>query len=432
MSFKFNSKPKSFRKNGFLQPTLGVIFQLCSEPDDIAGTTGDDDDDSENTPCVFAANILEGVISSYPAKQVYNAAVPFLSQYMENPDPLMRKAGFVGMTILVETCSEQMRSNLQRFVDYTIDNFTNPSPQVKLAALATLAQFSEHLWPEIQDYHGKIIPAIFALLSGTDPEFQSKGCSVFESFAANMGTEILQYAPQIMDCLLRIIASGTPDLKESALSALSAMLEACGTGDNIAPYLASIMAAVKPLCYITKDEEILVRGRALECIGVIAVMVGKERFYPFIPEMTQNALEGLKIDSAFSFELQELTLKFLENIAQVVGKEFTALLPSIMPFCLSTLKSQEFDEFANTNNNLSKVTSELASKNIAKDVLDQVKEVVDVSTDDNDDNDDPYDEFGDAIDNEDEDAYDDPVKKKYTFQCFFLFWYFYILVFWYF
>ena len=344
---------------------------------------------------------------------------------MESPEPLMRKAGFIGMTILVETCSEQMRSNLQRFVDYTIENFTNPSAQVKLAALATLAQFAEHLWPEIQDYHGKIIPAIFALLSGPDPEFQSKGCSVFESFAANMGTEILQYAPQIMDCLLRIIASGTPDLKEAALSALSAMLEACGTGDNIAPYLASIMAAVKPLCYITKDEEILVRGRALECIGVIAVMVGKERFYPFIPEMTQNALDGLKIDSAFSFELQDLTLKFLENIAQVLGKEFAGFLPNIMPFCLNTLKSQMFDDFANGGRDMSKIPLGFNSKDVVNDVIAQVNEVIEDKVPD--DAEDPYDEFEDAINNEDDDAYED-VNEKHTFlkKSIFIFLYFYI------
>lgn len=403
-----NSKPKTFKKNGFLQPTLGVIFRVCAEPDLVGGITGDQDEDDESTPCIFAANILEGVVSAYPSKQVYAAATPFLSQYMESPDPLMRKAGFIGMTMLVEPCSDQMRAGLKQFVDYTIANFNNPSSEVKVAALATMAQFSEHLRPEILDYHNQVIPAIFALLSGSDPEFQSKACVVFESFAAGMGQEIVQYAPQIIDCLLRIISSGTPDLKESALSALSAMLEECDTGDNVAPYLAPIMDAVKPLCYITKDEEIIVRGRALECIGVIAVMVGRDRFAPFIPEMTKNALDGLAIDSAFSFELHELTLRFFENIAQIVGKEFAAFLPQIMPFCLNTIKSQEFNDFGDGGRDAAKIASCFNAQEALGEVLSQVNEqnaanIPQINEDDGN----TFDDFEDALNDEDDDIEDE-------------------------
>lgn len=326
------------------------------------------------------------------------------------------------MTMLVEPCSEQMRAGLAQFVDYTVANFANPSAEVKVAALATMAQFAEHLRPEVLEYHARIIPAIFALLSGPDPEFQSKACVVFEVFASNMGQEVLPYAPQIMDCLLRIITSGAPDLKESALSALSAMLEACDTKENLAPYLGAIMAAVKPLCYLTGDEEIVVRGRALECIGVIAVMVGRDLFAPFLPEMSKNALDGLAIDSAFSFELHELTLRFFENIAQVVGKDFAQFLPQIMPFCINTMRSQEFDDFKNGGRDPS---SKLVSCFNTQDALSEVLPHVDPSssssststttattatTGNTNGEDDAYDSFEDALDGEEDDIDDDDVN----------------------
>jgi vesicle coat complex subunit len=79
----------------------------------------------------------------------------------------------------------------------------HPAPEVRGAAINALCYFSEHLIPDIFDYHAVIIPAMMKYIGDLSPKVVSKALIAIDVFFDGMEQEdILQYLPVVIPRLI--------------------------------------------------------------------------------------------------------------------------------------------------------------------------------------------------------------------------------------
>lgn len=98
---------------------------------------------------------------------------------------------------------------------------------------------------------------------------------------------------------------------------------------------------LNPLLFITEPHLLDVRGRALECLGHVAVAVGKEHFEQYFSVGMQSALDGTKAEGG----LCEYSYTYIANTAKVMGDTFNDHLASLVPHLLDVIRESELSAF---------------------------------------------------------------------------------------
>ena len=108
--------------------------------------------------------------------------------------------------------------------------------------------------------------------------------------------------PSLLERLTELLRNSSRETQEMAISALAAV--AVAAGDQFAPYFETIYGMMRVLQQQTGDAELQLRARAMECIGLMNLAVGRDVCAPILHEVTAAALAGLQLDLP---ELREYT-----------------------------------------------------------------------------------------------------------------------------
>ena len=72
---------------------------------------------------------------------------------------------------------------------------------------------------------------------------------------------------------------------------------------------------LRPLLSITDEKYFQLRGRALECLGHIAVAIGKEQFVPYFTVGMESAQQGISTNDE---TLKEFSYVYFANCVKVI------------------------------------------------------------------------------------------------------------------
>ena len=99
---------------------------------------------------------------------------------------------------------------------------------------------------------------------------------------------------------------------------------------------------LEPLIFITEPHLLDVRGRALECLGHIAVAVGSEHFEQYFNLGLRSAVEGTKVEGS----LCEYSYTYIANTAKVMGSAYKEHLETLVPHLLDVIREGELTALA--------------------------------------------------------------------------------------
>lgn len=100
---------------------------------------------------------------------------------------------------------------------------SHPAPEVKGAAINALCYFSEHLIPDIFEYHSVIIPALLSHFGDHSTKVAGKALIAIDVFFDGMEQEdIIQYLSISVPRLIEVLGSNnsTALMKAAAISAI--------------------------------------------------------------------------------------------------------------------------------------------------------------------------------------------------------------------
>jgi hypothetical protein len=136
-----------------------------------------------------------------------------------------------------------------------------------------LGQLSEHCQPEILSYSDQVLPIAFALLDDTTVAVQATSCYVLEMFCERLAPDDVR---PLLDPLVRKLAqmletTTKRSVQEMSVAALAAT--AVAAEEDFAPYVEGVANLMSKMMFITDEKLFSLRGRALECMGHMAIAV---------------------------------------------------------------------------------------------------------------------------------------------------------------
>lgn len=400
-------KPSAVKRHNMLPAIMAVVFPVCAEVVDE-----DERDDLAVTPHQYAADLLLVMSESLPSRAVFEAAAPYISQYLQMDDAPHKKAALAAIAVLADACSVAMRPHLPQLLGHVLACFQVPDKEVYMTACIVVNAFAENLVPDIIAYHAQVVPVLFTALQSPDPVVQRKGLLTLEVFVANLRDEIRPYLRPLMERLLTLCASGALEVKDVAAATIGSVMEAC-TKDDFAPFAEATFSVLRPLIHLAGEDEQVAKGRAIESLGLLAKLMGKESFASCIGEVTAAAMTAFDAQGAYCFDLEELALSFFSIVVRCFGNDFAPFVPTLMPHVLKLICAEEYDDNGSLDGSDAAAIAAAAEGMASADAGDDgdadsesaaagAKEGKDIAIGDDDDDDDDDEDYDDDDDDDPE------------------------------
>ena len=179
---------------------------------------------------------------------------------------------------------------------------------------------------------------MFALLDDSNIAVQATSCYVLEMFCERLEPDGVRplLDPLVKKLAAMLEATTKRSVQEMAVAAMAAT--AVAAEEEFAPYVPGVASLMSKLMDLKDEKMYSLRGRALECMGHIAIAVGKEHFRPYFTGTMKCACEGLSLDST---DLHEFGFACFANLSKVMGEEFAPALPELVPHLISVINQDE-------------------------------------------------------------------------------------------
>ena len=344
------AKSKHFGKEeALLSNVLDTLFMLIeNSPESAAGALlesnpawkEDMDLEAEDSPTEtsMAQGTLDMLACEIPKKYIFQPTMSRCISRLQSPSAGARKAGMAGLGVIAEGCAEPLREHLADVMPHVLSAAGDADSQVRECACFALGQISEHCQPEVLSYASQILPIVFALLDDTTVSVQATSCYVLEMFCERLEPDAVR---PLLDPLVRKLAAMLEattkrSVQEMAVAALAAT--AVAAEEEFTPYVGGVAALMTKLMMLQEERLYSLRGRALECMGHMAIAVGKQTFRPYFTGTMQCACDGLATDST---DLHEFAYAAFANLAKVMGEEFAPVLPELVPHLVKVIGADE-------------------------------------------------------------------------------------------
>ncbi|KAI3810363.1 hypothetical protein L1987_19975 [Smallanthus sonchifolius] len=316
-------RSSSLKKHQLIIPILQIMCPLLTE-----ATSSDLDDDL--SPDRAAAEVLDTMSVTLP-NHVFPPIFEFASENSRNVDPKFREASIMVLGLISEGCLELIKEKLEPVLHVVLEGLRDPEQVVRGSASFALGQFAEYLQPEIISHYEKILPHILRSLQDASDDVKEKSYYALAAFCENMHEEIAPFFDTLLGKLLASLQYSPRILQETCLSAISSVVFAADRA--FIPYADRVLELMKPFMVLTNEEDLRCRARATELVGIVAVIVGREKMEPILPPFIGAAVFGYGLECS---ELREHTHGFFSNVTEILEDGMVRYLPHVVPLAFSS------------------------------------------------------------------------------------------------
>ncbi|CRG93008.1 karyopherin beta, putative [Plasmodium gallinaceum] len=250
---------------------------------------------------------------------------------------------YVGIMAIAQTIEylpeEEIEEQLEHVIKMLLQVLTDQDVRVRYAACQAIGQISLDHQPYVQkEFYSEILPALINTMNDVHLRVQSHATAAFVNYAEELEkTALLPYSDIIIDILLQKLNSSNYLLvREQAVTAIAVI--AGVIEEDFLKYYSTVVPMMKDIIQkAVSEEERTCRGKAIECISIIGLSVGKDIFLEDAKEC-MNAL--LQISSGKmdpDDTVKEYIQEAIGRICRALGNDFYPYLSNIVPTILSVL-----------------------------------------------------------------------------------------------
>lgn len=311
---------------------MKMLLDIEDDPAWHAANT-EDEDAGESSNYSVGQECLDRLAISLGGNTIVPVASELLPAYLADPDWRKHHAALITLAQIAEGCAKVMLKNLEQVVSMVLKSFQDPHPRVRWAAINAIGQLSTDLGPDLQQqYHQQVLPALAGAMDDfQNPRVQAHAASAVLNFSENCTPEILTpYLDGIVSKLLVLLQNGRQMVQEGALTALASVADSSQEHfqkyyDAVMPYLKSI------LMNATDKSNRMLRAKSMECISLVGMAVGKEKFRNDAKEVMDvlMTLQGSQMeadDPTISYMLQAWA-----RLCKCLGLDFLPYMNVVMP-----------------------------------------------------------------------------------------------------
>ena len=347
------SRPQTIAKKGLLAshllPALVTsLLEFDPEEDEQAEMElreagvegGEEGGDAGAQPWNLAAHVLDVAAQSLPSKQMFGALGAVLPGFLSSQEWEKRRAAIAMLAAASQGCADAFLEHLDMVLTAVTSAVSDPSPHVRAIACWALAQFADHLQPRILNAHPKILPPLFAALGDeANPLVVDRACMALECYVEGLTPPVMGgYLSGFMGRMVAILGGNSQPVwvKETVLTALSSV--AIGAARLLTPYAPQLVPGLLQMAELTDARLLGVRAKATECLGHVAVAVGREAFAPFMQRAMASVAASFDLDVP---DVAENAFAFFSCAAEVLGPSIEPVLPGLWSRLKATMGNDE-------------------------------------------------------------------------------------------
>eukprot|EP00466_Bigelowiella_natans_P019936 jgi/Bigna1/69117/fgenesh1_pg.8_\ len=356
-------KPHRLVRANMIPDVLRAAFYFVSKPDDNPF------DPDEVTAQRIGVCMISALVESVPYKHVLNPCLQTSVKLIKSDNPHHKRGGMAIIAAIAEGFSLLLREALPDLLDATLSLIQNKSAMVRVAACVCLLQLCDHIQPDICNHHERLVKAMVTTLDrpGEHPMVRVKMATAMCAFLEGLDPETMAiYIKPLMKKFGQLVTGNeSEDMKEMAIGGI--MSVAIASEEKFTPFFKDSANALFHFMSKKADEDLKLRARATECMGCVAVAVGKDIFRPFavlcdcgmmadiylnegLNQVFALADENLTLDY---FSLSEATFRLYTSLAQCLGEEFCKVLPKVHQYAVKCLESMDGVEIRHQGGDMS-------------------------------------------------------------------------------
>ena len=256
--------------------------------------------------------------------------------WIQSPEWRRRRAAVVSVVRLAEGSVEVFKSHLPNALNYLETALADASPRVQYEAVQAVGQFSHLFTDASAQIVGRFLPLLTRGLKTMGMCARVRGhCAAAMINMMNPDScEAETLAPHmnaLLEALLTALQSAPVEVQSPCLVTLGFVAQVAE--DAFVPYYSSFMPGIKSILTAAAGEGMEeLRGKAMECAGLIGEAVGEEVFAADAMEVMQlligamNGSELSKGDVVF-----DSILPACASVANALRDRFVQFLPFVMP-----------------------------------------------------------------------------------------------------
>ncbi|XP_040192060.1 importin-5 [Rana temporaria] len=319
---------------------LAMMVDL--EEDEEWSNADELEDDDFDSNAVAGESALDRMACGLGGKIVLPMIKEHIMQMLQNANWKYRHAGLMALSAIGEGCHQQMESILNEMVNFVLLFLQDPHPRVRYAACNAIGQMATDFAPAFQKkFHEKVIASLLQTMEDqANPRVQAHAAAALINFTEDCPKSLLvpyldnlvKHLHSIMVVKLQeLIQKGTKLVLEQVVTSIASVADTAE--QKFVPYYDLFMPSLKHIVENAVQKELrLLRGKTIECISLIGLAVGKEKFMQDASDVMQLLL---KTQTDFS-ELEDddpqisYMISAWARMCKILGKEFQQYLPVVM------------------------------------------------------------------------------------------------------
>eukprot|EP01116_Phalansterium_solitarium_P017028 TRINITY_DN409_c0_g1_i1.p1 TRINITY_DN409_c0_g1~~TRINITY_DN409_c0_g1_i1.p1 ORF type:complete len:1122 (-),score=363.84 TRINITY_DN409_c0_g1_i1:247-3201(-) len=337
------ARPAMVRKQPkFFENVLQLVLSMMLElEDDEDWEKGQDDDEVEVTNTDIGEESLDRLALALGGKHM----VPILFSpevlpgLLRNPSWKHRHTALIAISVIGEGCHPVLQDHLTDIVKQLLQFFADPHPRVRWAVCNTMGQMSTDFGPDFQQQFVKeVLPALMSAMDDASTRVQAHAAAAVINFCEHATKELLApYLDTLLGKLIRLLQGGKVIVQEQAITAIAAVAD-CAEAvfdkyyHSFVPLLKSILSNA-----LSKEYRMM-RGKAMECISLIGVAVGKERFAADAKDVMEIMIRTQQGEQDPDDPQTSYIQQACARICKCLQKDFAPYMPHVMPALIAGAK----------------------------------------------------------------------------------------------
>ncbi|XP_009594485.1 uncharacterized protein [Nicotiana tomentosiformis] len=281
---------------------------------------------------IYGRECLSRFSKALGGKTIAPIALEQLDAYLIVPEWEKRHAALIALSQIAEGSSKVMMKYLEQIVYMVLHAFQDPHPRVRWAAINAVAQFSIDFCPHLQvQYHNLVLPALAAAMDDFQhPRVQAHAALAVSDFCkSNKPETLVRYLNRILNKQLVLLQNDNEMVQRAALKALSGIADL--SKEQFREYYDFVMPYLKTIRVNANDKSNhKLQVRAFECISLVALAVGKEKFRDDL-EQVMEVLKSFQKSQVRESDTIVYILQACNRICQCIGKDFLPHMSTVMP-----------------------------------------------------------------------------------------------------
>lgn len=320
----------------FISRLFAILMKMLLDVEDDVkwyGAETEDEDAGETGNYSVGQECLDRLAIALGGNTIVPVASEQLPAYLAAPEWNKHHAALIALAQIAEGCSKVMIKNLEQVVNMVLNSFQDPHPRVRWAAINAIGQLSTDLGPDLQvQHHQRVLPALASAMDDfQNPRVQAHAASAVLNFSENCTPDILiPYLDGVVSKLLVLLQNGKQMVQEGALTALASVADS--SQEHFQKYYDAVMPYLKTILMNATDKKNrMLRAKAMECISLVGMAVGKDKFRDDAKQVMEvlMSLQGSPMendDPTTSYMLQAWA-----RLCKCLGQDFLPYMSVVMP-----------------------------------------------------------------------------------------------------